>query len=55
MKNCLQTCGKDSAAYDAFRVKRLSEMEGAALVRETARNTAAAAAAAAAGGGGGHK
>ena len=41
MKNCLQVCGRDQPAFDAFRARRLDEME----VELEARATAAAAAA----------
>ena len=44
MKLCLQTCGRDQIAFDAFREKRLDELESL-LVAKQVRDAAAAAAA----------
>lgn len=46
MKVCLQTCGRDQIAFDAFREKRLDELESL-LVAKQLRDAAATAAAAA--------
>lgn len=43
MKVCLQTCGRDQAAFDAFRERRLDELEGLLLAKQV-RDAAAAAA-----------
>ena len=47
MKVCLQTCGRDQAAFDAFRERRLDELESLLLAKQV-RDAAAAAAAASA-------
>ncbi len=44
MKGCLQTCGRDQEQFDAFRARRLDELEAALLAKAALDASAAAAA-----------
>ena len=34
MKMCLQKCGRDQEAFDAFRERRLTELEAALIAKQ---------------------